>query len=138
MSDSLLLLSALVRFRFTKDLLVDDPASLSPRAYTAPFTYDLKLPVARLAVAGGHGEIVEVHGPEDDDDFSAVLDELAKAEAPAQVASVDLPPPVPAPPTSDAVVVAAAAAARALESAARQPPAPPTSDAVVAASLLKE
>jgi hypothetical protein len=135
MNDALPLLAALVRFRFTKDLLVDDPASLSPRAYTAPFTYDLKLPVARLAVAGAHGEIVEVHGPEDDDDFSAVLDELAKAKAPPPPASVDLPPPVPTPPTSDAVVVAAA---KALEPAAPPPPAPPTSDAVVAASLLKE
>jgi len=132
-SDSLLLLSALVRFRFTKDLLVDDPASLSPRAYTAPFTYDLKLPVARLAVAGDHGDVLEVHGIERDEQHEIESELLRLVPIPTD--PVDLPPPLPTPPTSDAVV---AAAAKALEPAAPPPPAPPTSDAVVAASLLKE
>ena len=117
MSDSLPLLFALVRFKFTKDLLVDDPASLSPRAYTAPFTYDLKLPIARLAVAGSHGDVVNVHGVERDTEYEIECELLRLV--PIQADKIDLPPPFYAPPISD-VIVANEARAK------PQPDEPPT------------
>ena len=100
---------ALVRFRFTRDLLVPFPGELQPRAYTAPFVYDLKLPIARLAVAGQHGDVVEIHGVDADEGDDIARELLALVPDPP-TAPEELPP-VPAAPTSDAVVIAAAKAA---------------------------
>jgi hypothetical protein len=95
---------ALVRFRFVRDLLVHVDGELQPRAYTAPFVYDLKLPVARLAVAGDHGDVVEIHGVDADDGDDIARELLALVPDPTP-APEELPP-VPAAPTSDAVVIA--------------------------------
>lgn len=100
---------ALVRFRFTHDLLVHVDGELQPRAYTAPFTYDLKLPVARLAVAGSHGDVIEVHGVDADETYEIENELLRLVPIPPEPPVVE-PPPPPVP-TSDAVVIAAAKAA---------------------------
>lgn len=99
----------LVRFKFTRDLLIPIDGELSPRTYCAPFVYDLKLPVARLAVSGGHGDIVEIHGAEPDEESEIESELLALIPSPPP--PPDLPPPLPFAPTSDAVVIAAAKAA---------------------------
>jgi hypothetical protein len=99
-------MSALVRFLFKRDLLLHVEGELSPRAYTAPFIYDLKLPVARIAVAGGHGDVVEIHGVEPDEEYELESELLRLVPIPPD--PIELPPPVPASPTSDSVVIAAA------------------------------
>lgn len=100
---------ALVRFRFKRDLLVPVAGELQPRTYSAPFVYDLKLPVARLAVSGDHGDVVEIHGVDADEGDDVARELLALVPDPPP-APEELPP-VPAAPTSDAVVIAAAKAA---------------------------
>lgn len=124
---------ALVRFRFTRDLLIPIDGELSPRTYSAPFTYDLKMHVARLAVSGGHG-IVEMILNVDDDEADEIMSNILLL-SPQPMKKPEGLPPVPAAPTSDAVVIAAA---KDLGPAPEPPPPAPTSDAVVIASLSKE
>ena len=100
---------ALVRFSFTRDLLVHVDGEIQPRPYTAPFTYDLKMPVARLAVAGAHGDVIEIHGIDAEETHEIENELLRLVPIPPEPPVVE--PPLPYVPTSDAVVIAAAKAA---------------------------
>lgn len=124
---------ALVRFRFTRDLLIALEGELQPRAYVAPFVYDIKVNVARIAVAGSHGEIVEVHGA-DKSYANEIAQELLRL-VPVKVAAPDAAPVVHMHPTSDQVVLMEQ---ETKPRAGSSHVAPPMSDSVVAMNADKE